>query len=116
VPVADAAEEAVPLLLLKVLVPPPPPPAAAVAPPPPPADDVSARAWEVLPMRRVAADPRVEERRGGASLGRREPDRPVAPAMLVVKSCMVGGSTAVPIYLKDEIAIGCSRDREVVSQ
>ena len=43
-------------------------------------------------MRRVAADPRVEERRGGASLGRREPDRPVAPAMLVVKYCMVGGT------------------------
>jgi hypothetical protein len=103
VPVADAAEEAVPPLLRKVLVPPPPPPppAAAVAPPPPPADDVSARAWEVVPMRRVAADPRVEERRGGASLGRREPDRPVAPAMLVVKYCY---------------EIGCSRDREVVSE
>ena len=101
-PVADAAEEAVPPLLRKVLVPPPPPPPpAAVAPPPPPADDVSARAWEVVPMRRVAADPRVEERRGGASLGRREPDRPVAPAMLVVKYCY---------------EIGCSRDREVVSE
>lgn len=63
VPVVDAAEEAVPLLL---------PPAAPAA------------EFEVVPVRREAVDPRVGERRAGGSLGRRDPDRPVTPAILVI--------------------------------
>lgn len=32
-------------------------------------------------MRREAVEPRVGERRAGASLARRDPDRPVTPAI-----------------------------------
>ncbi len=45
----------------------------------------SARPCVVEPIRReaeAAADPRVGESRAGASLGRRDPGRPVTPAMI----------------------------------
>ena len=45
----------------------------------------SARPCVVEPIRWEAADPRVGESRAGASLGRRDPDRPVTPAMVQTK-------------------------------
>ena len=52
-------------------------------------------------MRREAADPRVGERRGGASLGkRRDPDRPVTPAMLLKKMKQI----AVQLRFLNELA------------
>ena len=46
----------------------------------------SARPCAVEPVRREAADPRVGESRAGASLGRRDPDRPVTPAITGITS------------------------------
>lgn len=46
----------------------------------------SARPCVVEPVRREAADPRVGESRAGASLGRRDPDRPVTPAITGIAS------------------------------
>ena len=46
----------------------------------------SARPCAVEPVRREAADPRVGESRAGTSLGRRDPDRPVTPAITGITS------------------------------